>query len=263
MIKKIVLASSIAGLSTFAHAAPPPTTPVSEGSMDLVAARQQMSAVRASMAASEEDVGDVQSFGRDKTYLGVVSTDSVTLQADCSGVPPDSGICIETNPAPGATSVDETDLGVINLPAKATNSLLCFTVTQFSTWIWQNSTAAQATGDMSLYVTVQIENDALLGLADADGNPFNGTLFDFPNPIVVSTQQSSLPPGAFELQRERTTRSCTGGFVSARSLAAEGLTDAQIKDFFNSPMTVRFGTSGNVSLVDIAIFFAGIRLYGD
>jgi hypothetical protein len=263
MIKKIVLASTIAGLSTFAHAAPPATFPVSEGSMDLVAARKEIRATRASLSPTEEDVGDVASFGQEKTYLGVVSTDSVTLQSDCSGVPPDSGICIETNPAPATTSVDETDLGVINLPSKATNSLLCFTVTQFSTWIWQNSTAALATGDMSLYVTVQIESDALLGLTDIDGNPFNGTLFDFPNPIVVSTQQSSLSPGAFELQRERTTRSCTGGFVSERSLAAEGLTDAQIKDFFSSPMTVRFGTGGNVSLVDTAIFFAGIRLYGD
>jgi hypothetical protein len=140
---------------------------------------------------------------------------------------------------------------------------MCFTVTQFSTWIWYNPTAAQATGDMSLYTTVQIENDALLGLSDPNGNPFNGKLFLQPNGIIVSTQQSSLAPGAFELQRERTTRSCTGGFVSARSLDALGLTKAQIKNFFATPMTVRFGTQGNVSLVDYAQFFAGIRLYGD
>ncbi len=116
---------------------------------------------------------------------------------------------------------------------------------------------------MALSITVQIENDALLGLNDINGNPFNGTVFPAPAPIVVSTQQETLPPGAFELERERVTRSCTGGLVNARNLRAQGLTDAQVKDFFKEPMRITFGVSGNVALVDTALFSGGIRIYGD
>jgi len=122
---------------------------------------------------------------------------------------------------------------------------------------------------MGLYLTVQVENDALNGLNDIDGNPFNGSLFldnaGVPTPagILVSTSQHTLPDGAFELQRERTTRSCTGGIVSARLLRAHGLTDAQVKDFFKEPMTVSFGVRGSVSMTELVHYFGGIRIYGD
>ncbi len=212
---------------------------------------------------TEDEVGDVDSFGEDKIYLGVRQTTPVIIQADCTGSDPANERCIVPNPAPGSTVVDETGLGTIELPKKATNSLLCFTFTQFNTYAFSNPTAANALADMGLALTVQIENPTLIGLVDNDGNPFNGTLFQQPIPIFVSTEQTTLPPGAFEIERERVTRSCTGGLVSARSLRAQGLTDKEVKDFFKSPMTISFGVQGSVSLVDFAIFFGGIRIYGD
>ena len=218
---------------------------------------------------TEEEVGDADSFGNEKIYLGLAQTGGVTIQADCTGFDPAAGVCIEHAAPPGSTFVDETGLGAIELPKKASDSILCFTFTQFSTWAWANNTGSQQTGSMGLFLTVQIENEALIGLSDAGGNPFNGFLFldgaGTPTPagIIVSTSQTTLPDGAFEVQRERTTRSCTGGIVSANALRAQGLTDAQIKDFFDEPMTITFGVAGSVSMTDFANFFGGIRIYGD
>jgi hypothetical protein len=187
----------------------------------------------------------------------------VVVQADCTGFDPDGGACIETNPAPAYTNIDEFNLGTLEIPAKASNSLLCFTFTQFSSWIWSNPTALTATARMGLRPIVQIENDALLGLVDNQGNPFNGTVFAAPAPITVLTLEHTLPAGASEFQGQTVTRSCTGGLVSTRSLRGQGLTDAQAKDFFKQPMTITFGMAGSVSLVEFGQFFVGVRLYGD
>jgi hypothetical protein len=42
-----------------------------------------------------------------------------------------------------------------------------------------------------------------------------------------------------------------------------GLTDAQAKDFFKKPMTIRFGARGTVAMATFTNYFYGIRLYGD
>ncbi len=260
---------TVAALAAQPVEAAQPGDLIDEGTVDLLrAAREEFRGTAGEAAVTEDQVGDADSFGRDKIYLGVSQTTPVVVQADCTGSPPEE-VCIEHLPAPATTSVDEFDLGMIELPDRASNSLLCFTFTQFSTWLWGNTTGSTQTGSMGLLLTVQIENDVLNGLTNSDGFPFNGSLFldntgaPFPEGILVSTRQNTLPDGAFEIQRERTTRSCTGGLVSARSLRAEGLTDAQIKDFFKEPMTVRFGVRGTVRMTEVAIFFGGIRIYGD
>jgi hypothetical protein len=263
MLKKmlIVAAAALSGGSAFA--ATPGAAGTFEWSADSLMADQAPQSMAGNTLVSEADVGDADSFAREKTYLGVSQTLPVVIQSDCTGWDPADGACIVPNAAPAATSVDEPGMGSIDLPGNATETLLCFTATQFATWIWHNTTVAQSTGEMNLFLTVQIENDVLLGLDDANGVPFNGTLFPIPTPIIVSSHQHTLPPGASELQRERTTRSCTGGLVSARTLRAQGLTEAQVKGFFKEPMTVIFGIQGTVQLVDFGSFSVGVRLYGD
>ncbi len=267
-MKKILLGMMFA-LLAFAAQAQKPGGGINEGGVDMMPTTYgDFMRMAEKGGPTEEEVGDADSFGRNKTYLGVAQTNPVIIQADCSAAGPND-ICIEHAVPPAGTSVDETDLGMIELPQKASNSILCFSFTQFSTWLWGNSTGSTQTGNMALFLTVQIENDVLNGLNDANGNPFNGSLFldnaGVPTPagIVVSTSQNTLPVGAFELQRERTTRSCTGGIVSVNALEAQGLTDKQIKDFFKEPMTVSFGVRGNVSMTEFVSFFGGIRIYGD
>jgi hypothetical protein len=55
-----------------------------------------------------------------------------------------------------------------------------------------------------------------------------------------------------------------GGIISEAALRdAYGLSDSVIKDFFKNPITVSFGTAGDVSMTTSVSYFAGIRLYGD
>lgn len=213
---------------------------------------------------TEESVGDPYSFGRDKTYLGVVQVRSVALRNDCTGYPPETP-CVELLPAPAVTNVDEMDLGTIELPSRATNSILCFTFTPFATWQWTNGTGSQQTAQMWLRPKVRIESDVLNDPALIDphtGLPFNGVLLE--STITTFLQSRTLDPNESDLQFQATTRSCTGGLVNVRALRdSYGLSNRVIRDFFRNPITVTFGVWGQVSMVDYGSYSVGVRLYGD
>lgn len=227
--------------------------------------RTDLEELRKSGGVTQETVGDPYSFGRSMIYLGVVQTEPVDLLDDCTGYPPEGGRCVALNQAPAATAVDESDLGSILLPGKSTKTLLCFTVTHFTAWQWDNSTGSTQSAWMSLGTTVRIESDVLLDPSLI--NPLTGSSFD--GEIVIGSissfrQLRTLDPAESDFQQHSTTRSCTGGFISEMALRdAYGLSDAVIKDFFQNPMTVSFGAVGQVAMTSFATHTAGIRLYGD
>ena len=218
-----------------------------------------------------ETVGDPDSFGHNKTYLGLAQTESVVLtdptvpgEEPCSYYLAQGATqCVETNPAPASTSVNLPDLASIQLPGKATKSIICFTFTPITSWNWSNSTGSPQTATMFLRPRVRIQSDTLIGLVDLNGNPFvDGVLMD--STITTSLQSRTLNDGESDFQYSATTRSCIGGLVSERSLReGYGLTNGQIKDFFKNPITLSFGVYGSVAMVTSADYLVGIRLYGD
>ena len=213
---------------------------------------------------TEETVGDPDSFGEARTYLGLAQG-RVSLRPDCTGFPPDGGPCIELAAAPAITSVDETDLDSIVLPGRATNSLVCFTFTPLTTWQWENATAAPQAGRMFLRPLVRVESPVLEdpGLINPNtGLPFDGVLFE--STISTYLESRTVDPGETELQYRAMTRSCIGGLVSVRSLRdGYGLSEAVIKEFFKNPITFTFGVRGDVAMVSTASYILGVRLYGD
>ena len=214
-------------------------------------------------AITEESVGDPYSFGRAQTYLGVAQA-GVALRDDCTGYPPEGDPCIELLAAPATTNVDESDLATIELPGKATNSLICFTFTPFATWDWSNDTGSTQTAAMLLRPAVRVESEVLddPSLIDPDtGLPFNGVLLD--QTISTFLQTRSLDPGESDFQFRATTRACTGGLVSQRMLQDLGLSNALIKEFFKRPIIISFGVRGSVAMVTGGSYSVGVRLYGD
>ncbi len=223
----------------------------------------------AAPAPTEDGVGDVESFGKNVIFLGVKQTENVSLQADCSAVDPaDPGACVELPvDLSQNTNVDEAEVARFVLPKRSTKSLICFTVTMFSSWNWINTTGGSEFASMTVNPTFQIENDVLIGLTDPNtGLPFNGQLF-VNGAAGLSTyfQFRNLEAGDFEFNAPRLGRDCTGGLISQRVLRdVYGLTDRQAKDFFKKEETrIIFGVRGNVSSVDSANYSYGIRLYGD
>jgi len=273
ILMAVVLSLCAAGVFALSPASSDPTIGVHEQSMDVFPPnhqprtvaldRPELDGTKKAPNVTEETVGDPYSFGAKMVYLGVAQTLPVDLLDDCTGYDPEFGRCIEPNPAPASTSVNESDLGAIELPGKSTKTLICFTVTPFATWEWYNTTASQATAVMTLNTTVRIESDVLLdpSLVDPSGVPLNGVI-----DLGISTffQNRTMDPNERDAQRHRTTRACTGGIVNEGSLRdVYGLSDHQIKDFFKNPITVSFGVSGDVALTTYVNYFVGIRLYGD
>jgi hypothetical protein len=277
--KSLAVASALAlAIGAALATAAPPKGLVAETSPDVLrpqqlrkpAARISITpllapgAITAAAAPTVEEVGDADSFGRNVTYLGLAQTQAVVILPDCTGSDPAFERCIVGNPAPSATSFDEADLASISLPAKATKSLVCFTLTPVVQVNWQNPLATPALARFAANAVITFENPVLddPALIDpATGLPFGGSIT-----LGLSTfsDTHTLQPGELDSKLLFMSRGCIAGVMNKRSLVENyGLTENLAKEFFKKPMTVRFGSRGTVALSDFTSYFYGIRLYGD
>jgi hypothetical protein len=215
-------------------------------------------------APTAADIGDADSFGRAVIYLGLAQTLPVLLADDCSTSDPTLERCIVNQPVPLSTPFNEANLATMNLPAKATRSILCFTLTPFINVSWQNPTPSTQVARFTATADITIDNEVLDDPALIDpgtGLPFGGSLN-----LGLSTWHNthSMAPGEFEDERSSQTRACIAGLLSKRNLVeGYGLTDAQATQFFKKPMTLHFGARGSAQLSQLTQYFYGIRLYGD
>lgn len=274
---RILLASigiALAGSSLAANSA---QSVARENSPDLVspsAAGQQAQAKQAgpiTTTLTVADVGDVDSFGRAVKYIGVTQTGVVNLLPDCTPAPGDPPLgpddrCVTLVPEPGITNFAFNDLGRINLPAKATNSLLCHALTSFPFWHFNNTSGAPAPAAQFRFGASFTVENALLSdpslIDPTTGLPFNGSLLVSFSSLLQDGR--FLDVGEQATQRQITTRDCLAGTLSKRSLMETyGLTSAQADNFFKNPMTIRFNLNGSASFVDQAQVFYGVRYYGD
>jgi hypothetical protein len=222
------------------------------------------SLITSAAAPTVEEVGDADSFGRNVTYLGLAQTQAVVIVPDCTGSDPALERCIVGNPAPAATSFDEADLASISLPAKATKSLVCFTLTPVVQLNWQNTLAIPALARFSANAVITFDNPVLDDPTLIDpgtGLPFGGSIT-----LGLSTfnDTHTLQPGELDNKMLFMSRGCIAGVMNKRSLVENyGLSPSLASEFFKKPMTVRFGSRGNVALSEFSSYFYGIRLYGD
>lgn len=205
--------------------------------------------------------GDPDSFGRSLQWLGLADG-NVFLLSDCSGDPTD---CQTLAPAPAVTSFSFTDIGHITLPARAAHSLICYWFSPFLTVGYGNDSAAPVVANLEYTPTVTIENPVLDDPSLIDpttGQPFNGQLL-----TGMTSQQSfdvPLPAATHITERTRDSAVCIAGLISRNTLVELfGLSDAQAKDFFKQPMTLRLNVDGNAQYVDSATLYFGWRLVGD
>jgi hypothetical protein len=215
-------------------------------------------------APTTAEVGDAESFGKHVIYLGLAQTLPVTLTDDCTGSDPTLERCIVQNPAPAITTFNEAGLATVSLPAKASKSLLCFTMTPFIFVDWQNTTGAPALARFNATADITIANPLLDDPALIDpgtGLPFGGAIH-----VSLSTWNNThtLQSGEIDTERSMQTRACIAGIISQRSLVDNyGLTATQATDFFKKPITLTFGSRGSVALSTFTQYFYGFRVYGD
>ncbi len=221
--------------------------------------------VTAAAAPTVEEVGDVDSFGRNVTWLGLTQGNVTLTHAGCA-VPADPDApCIVLNAAPAPTGFSLDDVARVVLPPKASNSLLCYWLSPVVTVTYQNPSAATVVGRLNYTPTLTVENEVLNNPALIDpttGLPFGGKL----RTSMTASERFEVPlaPGMVLNSRERDSAVCIAGFVNKRALTdTYGLTDAQARQFFKKQTTVRMNLSGSATYVDEASLILGLRIVGD
>lgn len=214
---------------------------------------------------TEEEVYDVDSFGRNVRWLGLTSA-FVTLTTGCPKPTTPDEYCQELNATPGAfTSFDFQDAARIKLPKYATNSLLCYWFSPVLSVRYSNPTAARVVGRFNYSPTLTLESDVLNDPALIDpttGVPFGGKL----QTGMSSSELFEVPleAGVAFSERTRDSTVCMAGLISRKALIANyGLSEAQADDFFAGPITVRLNVRGSVRYVSDANLVFGLRLVGD
>lgn len=269
------LAAALASL--IAYASPAPRGPGAETSADLLPSSRQRvlsatasgvmpaSPIGAAAAPTIEEVGDVDSFGRAVRWLGVTQMDVVLSDAcPVPGGNPEA-TCVVLNPAPASTAFAFEDVARIELPGKAADSLLCHWLSPFLNIEWNNPTAVPATARLTYQPTLTVESEVLDDPSLIDpgtGLPFGGRL----TTAMTASEHFEVPLEAGQSLDERTRDSavCIAGFLSRRALVNNyGLTEAQAKQFFKKPITVRMNISGEVQYVGNASLIFGLRIVGD
>jgi len=214
------------------------------------------------------DVGDVDSFGRNVRWLGVLSYGGLTLRQDCTpqdGDPPDLR-CMQVDPAQVGTQVQQfPDIARMTLPGRSTNSFLCHWLTPTIGGSFNNLTGYDdRNARLAVLPSLTVENVALNapGLVDPEtGLPLNGKLDVFlsSNHVIEHLDANELVP-----LRYTASRTCIGGYVSKQQLMSYyGLSEAQVSDFFRNPTTIRLNLQVLASQVQYANISYGVRFVGD
>ena len=218
----------------------------------------------AAQAQTVEEVGDADSFGRDVIHLGLGSIDSFYLQPDCTDEIAAGLECQVPLPPPAVTEFTAGSTDSIQLPARVSNSLLCFAITPAVNRSFRNDLPNSAQAVLLTRALLSIESPVLQNpaLVNPDtGLPFGGKI-DIT--FITHSENRRIMPGDFDSEVTTLSRVCQGALVSKRMLVDRyGLTQAQANSFFNNRITVRLGMSGTARMIQSLVHGYAIRLYGD
>ena len=274
-----IAVAAFASIAVFAQKGGPSTDEIIEAvSPDLPVTRSQQRLMRKASdsavtaagvsrapAPTVEEVGDVDSFGRNVKWLGLASA-FINLNATCPVDPanPDE-LCQVLAPAPASTAFNFQDAARLTLPGKSSHSLLCYWFSPVLNVGYSNFSATRVLARFRYTPTLTVENPVLNDPALIDpttGAPFGGKLLT----SMTSSERYEVPlePGVSFSERTRDSAVCMAGLISQRSLIENyGLTEAQAKEFFKKPTTIRMNVSGSAQHVSFASLVFGLRVVGD
>ena len=247
--------------ATSAHAIAPDGV-----SANFAATNAKMARKPSPAGPTVDDVGDLDSFGRNVRWLG--------QRNEVFGVGTDCAAWIAEDPAarcqqvanPGApTPYQFADLLHFNLPANASNSMFCYLLTpMFQAYFTANTGTNAVVGSLSYSVSATVENPVLdtPGLVNpVTGAPFNGSFTT--GSLAFEVFQTALVPQFPLTTTQRKSVVCNSGISKRLLMETYGLTQTQANSFFANPTTLRLNVSGSARFVDSATFTLGIRLLGD
>jgi hypothetical protein len=232
---------------------------------DVAEARAQ-AGQQANAPAPVGTLGEPDSFGKNALFLGTVSAGVIYVDHDCDPATlplgPDDR-CLTVPDPTVTTSATYTDLGRITIPGKMVSNVIYMINNHNTNWIFQNSTASNASGRMTYTPTITIESDALNDPAAIDpntGNPMNGSYTTAGN--GSKSMVETLFPGYAATHLEAYSRANTVG-LSRTFFAALGLPTSVINQLYKKPVTIRLGAIVTVRYVTFGDFLYSARLLGN
>ncbi len=249
------------------HAAAPAPAPVAADAFTATRVEPVRIAVKPAAPPTAVQVGDAASFGRNVRWLGK-ATGAAMVSTDCGAVHAEDPTlqCQQVDDYAVDTRFAFNDLGRIELPAGASNSMLCHWLTPLLQGYFYTPSTSLTVGRIVYSLTISIENPVLDDPAminPVTRRPFNGRLgrslgYEFEQALL----QQGLP--LTQVAFRQRTLTCDDATISKQQLVdIFGLTRMQADQFFANPMTVRFGVTGSVRYVSQATIWAGGRLVGD
>ncbi len=220
---------------------------------------------------SASDVGDAESFGHPALYMGATSG-FVTLSPDpCpaptatpSPAPNGDTFCDQLNPAPAPTSFSHNNICRINLPKKATRTVIYPVLNIFLGYQLQNLTGGDQQGLLRFTAGITILSDALNDPSCID--PFTSApcggqmsfLFDY-----NYRDDRAMKDGDRQRLTETLVRAGNTGLTKQQFRDSFGLSSATTDALFAGPMTVRIDIFGSAQLATDASITVNMRLFGD
>lgn len=229
-------------------------------------AQARFEAKLAAQTARELNVGDADSFGRPVRWMGFVSSPGINVRESCEPRPGETpSLCMESSTGEEYRETEFRDLAQITLPARSAHSLLCHWLTPSVSGILQNSSGFDnGQAELVAMPSITIENEVLNDPTIIDpvtGLPYNGQMEVYANSSMIS---APLGTGEQTYQRASSTRTCISGYLNRRELVSSwGLTDAQAREFFRKPMTLRLHTVVAARMVLDGHVAVSVRFVGD
>ena len=222
-----------------------------------------------------DDVGDLDSFGKNAVFMGAESG-FITLQtAACTPTPTPTPGPPSVNPANTDQCFQITDTSVttpfdaenscrINLPGDAAKSIIYPVLNFFYRYHMNNTTGVSVQARFQFTANITIVSDVLNDPSCIDPNtsaPCGGQLtFQFtPNRAF---DDRHLDVGETAEMRLTLTRAGNAG-ISKANLIGEGLPPTLVDKLFHKPMTLRLNVVGTAKNVDLASITDNMRLFGD
>ncbi len=246
--------------------APAASSRSSAATYPLTGGARAGASAKKSKGPTADEVGDVDSYGRDVRWLGLASA-FVSVSQYCADIWVDdpAANCQPITDVSATTSFTFNDIAHISLPAGATNSLLCYWFSPRVVARFENPGVAAAVGRYTYNPTLTVENPVLSnpGLIDqTTGAPFGGQLLTAMS--ASENVQMVVQPGLPFTQSLRDSAVCQAGLISKTQLIQTyGLTASQADDFFDNPTTVRLNVTGSSRLVSDLFYTFGLRIVGD
>jgi hypothetical protein len=214
-------------------------------------------------------VGDADSFGKKMVWIGFAQTGTVLLSNDCSlantgPLGPNDRCQVLVS---GSNTYSYPDLGSISLPGNSAGTFICHWASPGINYVLSYPTPTGPGSGPPLFrarATYRIESELLQDpslINPMTHLPFDGGI-DVTVPITFEKHQ---PAGtASDGRAVYGTRACIGGLVTKASLISDyGLTEQQAKKFFEKPLTIRVGVSGQARWVSEASIQISTRFTTD